>query len=141
METFNVIADRFGEVFALLTARGVQPAGAPFFRYRVIDMQARLEVEAGVPVASQMRGDGEVFLDVLPAGRYVSVTHVGHPDELLHVTAEVLEWAAARGLAWDKTDTPAGERWGCRLEILKTDPRVEPDMARWETELAFRLTT
>jgi hypothetical protein len=27
----------------------------------------------------------------------------------------------------------------CRLELYKTDPAVEPDMNKWETELAFRL--
>jgi hypothetical protein len=35
--------------------------------------------------------------------------------------------------------SPEGERWGCRLEIYRTDPQAEPDMTKWETELAFRL--
>ena len=26
-----------------------------------------------------------------------------------------------------------------RLEIYKTDPAEEPDMSKWETELAFKL--
>ena len=37
------------------------------------------------------------------------------------------------------TETDAGEAWGCRLELYKTDPSAEPDMSRWETELAFRI--
>jgi hypothetical protein len=41
-------------------------AGAPFFRFNVIDM-AR-EVEARVPVAAAVAGDGEVFAAELPAG-------------------------------------------------------------------------
>jgi TusA-related sulfurtransferase len=28
---------------------------------------------------------------------------------------------------------------GARLEVLLTDPREQPDMAQWATELAFRL--
>jgi hypothetical protein len=32
-----------------------------------------------------------------------------------------------------------GERWGGRLEIYLTDPSQEPDMSRWQTQLAFRL--
>ena len=32
-----------------------------------------------------------------------------------------------------------GERWGSRLEISLTDPRQEPDMSKWVTQLAFRL--
>jgi hypothetical protein len=32
-----------------------------------------------------------------------------------------------------------GGALGCRVESYLTDPRVEPDMDRWETEPAFRL--
>jgi hypothetical protein len=32
-----------------------------------------------------------------------------------------------------------GERWGCCLEIYLTDPGQEPDMSKWQTQLAFRL--
>jgi hypothetical protein len=35
--------------------------------------------------------------------------------------------------------SPEGERWGCRLEIYLTDPREQPDVSAWETQLAFRL--
>jgi hypothetical protein len=31
------------------------------------------------------------------------------------------------------------ERWGSRLEFYLTDPAEEPDMSKWETQLAFRL--
>jgi hypothetical protein len=43
---------------------------------------------------------------------------------------------AEHGVNWDVTATPEGDRWGCRLEIYGTD---EPDMDKWQTELAFRL--
>jgi effector-binding domain-containing protein len=139
MQTFPAIADRLGEVFGWLAERGVAPSGAPFFRYLLIDMERELEVEAGVPVATAMAGEGDVLAGVLPAGRYVTATHVGHPDELIKRTGELLSWAAEHGLVWDRVDTERGERWGCRLEIMHTDPRVEPDPSRWTTELAFRL--
>ena len=58
----------------------------------------KLEVEAGVPTTAVLPGDGEVLSDVLPAGRYVTVTHVGHPDELIDVTTEFLAWAQTRQL-------------------------------------------
>jgi hypothetical protein len=32
-------------------ARGVAPAGPPFWKYNVVDMQRELEVKAGVAVA------------------------------------------------------------------------------------------
>src|SRR5262245_3972300 len=83
MQTMNESADRLPEVFGWLAAHGVEPAGAPFLKYNVIDMEHRLEVEAGVPVgAAPMAGD-QVLVGVLPAGRYAAVTHVGSPDELM----------------------------------------------------------
>ncbi|MFC0543099.1 DUF6596 domain-containing protein [Kutzneria chonburiensis] len=139
MQTFPELADRMAGIVGWLAERGLAPTGAPFFRYLVIDMAAELVVEAGFPVAGPVEGDGEVFSDVLPAGRYASVTHHGHPSELMGVTKQLNEWAEAKGLRWDAEQTPAGDKFVCRLEIYKTDPRVQPDMSQWETELAFKL--
>jgi effector-binding domain-containing protein len=80
-----------------------------------------------------------VVTGVLPAGRYAAVTHVGHPNELVDATRALLDWADAEGLTWDVAADGSGERWGCRLEFYLTDPAAEPDMSKWETQLAFRL--
>jgi effector-binding domain-containing protein len=127
------------EVFAWLGKQGAAPAGAPFWKYNVIDMAGKLEIEAGVTVAAAVAGDDRVVSGVLPAGRYVTLTHVGHPSELVQATVTLLDWAAAQGLTWDMSPGAGGERWGSRLEIYLTDPRDEPDMNKWETQLAFRL--
>jgi effector-binding domain-containing protein len=139
MQTFTEIADRLPNVFGRLAARGIAPVGPPFFRYLMIDMERELDVEAGVPVAAPVDGEREVLAGVLPAGRYAVTTHVGHPDELIAVTGAFLERAAAEGLRFDSADTEHGTRWGCRLELLHTDPAEQPDMNKWETKLAFRL--
>jgi len=68
MAELGAFAARIGEVFAWLGARGVAPAGAPFFKYNAIDMMRELEVEAGVPVAAAVDGDADVLSGVLPAG-------------------------------------------------------------------------
>ena len=139
MTEFARVADHLPGMFGWLGERGVVPAGAPFFRYRVIDMSAELVVEAGIPLAAPIEVAEPVFVDVLPAGRYATLTHVGHPDELMAVTAALLDWAQREGLAWDMTPTPDGEVWGARLEILLTNPAEEPDLHKWETALLFRL--
>lgn len=139
MSGLDQVADRIPEIFRWLGARGLAPAGPPFFRYEVIDMAREMVVEAGVPVGRAVTGDGEVQARVLPAGRYVTVTHVGHPKDLGAVTAALLDWAAGRGLVWDRSESPEGERWASRLEFYHTDPAEEPDMNKWTTELAFRL--
>jgi effector-binding domain-containing protein len=139
MAELGGLGARFAEVFAWLGARGLAPAEAPFFKYNVIDMERELEVEAGVPVAAAVDGDDHVVSGVLPSGRYATLTHIGHPGELLGVTKELLDWAGGQGLRWDMSPADGGERWGCRLEIYLTDPGQEPDMSKWQTQLAFRL--
>jgi effector-binding domain-containing protein len=141
MSTLSRIADRIPELMAWLAQRGHTPSGAPFFRYLTIDMDRGLEVEAGVPVAAllDLADSGAAMARTLPGGRFVSAFFVGHPDGLEGATAELLQWAETRGLRWDMNDSPAGQNWGCRLEIYHTDPREQPDMNAWRTELAFRL--
>ncbi len=138
MDDFSPVVDRLDEVFGRLAERGVEPAGPPFFRYRVIDMERELVVEAGVPVAEPLLVDG-LDADVLPPGRYVETTFTGHPDRLVTVTGDLLRWADDQGLTFEQHMEPQGHVWGSRLEIYETDPNDEPDMNRWTTTLAFRL--
>ena len=139
MAEIGAFAVRTGEVFGWLGARGLAPAGAPFLKYNVIDMAAKLEIEAGVPVAAAVTGDDRVVTGVLPAGRYATLTHVGHPSELVAATGALLDWAAGQGLTFDVTPGDDGEQWACRLENYLTDPEQEPDMSKWVTQLAFKL--
>lgn len=126
-------------VFAWLGRNGIAPAGAPFWKYNVIDMEAEMEVEVCVPTAEPVSGEGDVLGGLLPAGRYATVWHTGHPSELMAATAALLDWAAGQDLKWDKTESEHGERWASRLEIYETDPADEPDMTKWRTQLAFKL--
>jgi len=96
MSQLGGVGARLGEVFGWLAARSVPPAGAPFFKYNVIDMARELEVEAGVPIAAAVKGDLHVFAGVLPAGQYATLTHVGHPDDLINATQDLLDWAAGQ---------------------------------------------
>lgn len=139
MANLGQVADRIPEIFGWLGAHGMAPAGPPFFRYHVIDMERQLQVEVGVAVASPVEGEGEVRAGTLPAGRFAVMTHTGAPPTLVDATAELLRWAESRGLAWDVTETDAGEKWGCRIEFYLTDPAEQPDLSKWQTQLAFRL--
>jgi effector-binding domain-containing protein len=133
------VADRIPEIFGWLGARGITPAGPPFFRYHVVDMEGQLEVEAGVPVASAIDDDGDIRAGTLPAGQFAVMTRTGAPDTLVAATADLLAWAQERGLTWDMSRTDAGERWGCRVEFYLTNPAEQPDLTKWQTQLAFRL--
>ena len=139
MSAISEVADQIPMLIGWLAARGLVPAGAPFLKYDVIDMAHRLVIEAGVPVPHAVQGHGEVFASELPAGRYVTVTHVGRPERLMDVTRNLLEWAAAGGLVFDHYDSEGGDVWASRLESYLTNPADEPDPARWVTEVAIKL--
>jgi|Tabmets5t2r1_1033131.scaffolds.fasta_scaffold04515_3 effector-binding domain-containing protein len=130
-----------GEVFGWLAEQGISPAGPPFFRYLVIDMERELELHVGVPVVRRMAGDGRVLADAFPEGQYLTALYTGHYDGLASATGEFLAWADANGIEWDRTETPAGEAWGSRTEHYLSDPETEPDPSRRKTLLAFRVRT
>jgi DNA gyrase inhibitor GyrI len=139
MATISSAADEIPGLAGWLAEHGATPAGPPFLKYNVIDMERELQLEAGFPVATPVAGDDRVVAGTLPSGRYVAATHVGPYDQLVPAVRDLLEWAQRENLAWDKQDSPEGERWGCRLEIYPVNPAEQPDPAKWETELVFRL--
>jgi effector-binding domain-containing protein len=127
----------FPEVFGWLAKHGVTPAGPPFIRYLVIDMETELEIELAVSVGREAEGDGRVRSDVLPAGRYVALRYVGPFDGLTASNATLQQWAQERGITLDSRDTDRGSAWRARIEQFLTDPLTEPDPAKWEVEVAY----
>jgi effector-binding domain-containing protein len=91
-----VVPPLTGQVFDWLGTRGISPAGPPFWRYILVDMDAELELETGVAIASRIEADGEARTGVLPAGRYATVVHTGHPDTLVDAPRDLLDWATER---------------------------------------------
>ena len=89
MDQVGAIADRFPEVFAAAARHGRAPSGAPFLRYRVIDMDRELQIEACVPIDAPLPADDGVSTDALPGGRYAVATHRGHFDGLMDATARL----------------------------------------------------
>jgi hypothetical protein len=72
-ELGSVVPPLTGRVFDWLAARGIASAGPPFWRYVVVDMETKLELQTGVPLATQVEGNGEIRAGVLPAGRYAKL--------------------------------------------------------------------
>ncbi|GGS38958.1 GyrI-like domain-containing protein [Actinokineospora fastidiosa] len=121
------------EVLEWLTGHGIAPAGPPLYRYYAGDATTPIEVEVGWPVAGDVPASDRVRAGVLPAGRYAVLVHRGHPDRIAESFGVLESWAAREAVRWDVTEG----RWACRYESYRTDPQVEPDPARWETEIAY----
>ncbi|WP_046470868.1 GyrI-like domain-containing protein [Allosalinactinospora lopnorensis] len=129
-----------GEVFEWLERKGIQPAGPPFFRYRVIGgTEKRFSLEVGVPVASAVPGDGRVIAGAMPAGTYATLVHTGHPDRLGGAHAALQDWVARSGLAWDSRREGGEEVWGGCFESYTTDPAQQPDLEKWSIEICYLL--
>jgi effector-binding domain-containing protein len=141
MQDFSSVIDQtLPQVFAWLDKHGVAPAGPPLIRYLVINMPDKLDVELGVPVATNVSVDDGVTAGVLPAGRYASLLYRGHYSGLMSANKTLLDWGADHGLVWDQSSTNAGDAFGARYESYRTDPGAEPDPANWETEVAIRVS-
>jgi effector-binding domain-containing protein len=132
----------FPELFGWLAEHGVAPAGPPFLRYHEVDHAGEpLDVEAGVPIDSPREGGGRVRADALPAGRYVTLLHVGPyrsdsmPD-LADAREELLGWARDNGIVYG-SDTERGLALPCALEHFRVGPVDDPDFTSWETEFAY----
>lgn len=138
MESFaSVVPALLGQVFGWLTDAGIEPARPPFFRYALINMPGQMEISAGVPIPAAVAGDGGVEAGTIPAGRYVTAMHTGHPSELMEATGRLLEWAEAAGVTWAMHPESDGEHWDGRFEFYFDSPDDQPDMTKWRTELAF----
>jgi effector-binding domain-containing protein len=139
MQTFPQAADTtFPELFGWLAGHGIAPAGPPFIRYHVIDMDAELEIEFGVPVDQPVPAGDRVRTGVLPAGRYASLLHVGPYDQLVAANAAVQDWARREGIALESSADE--RRWQGRVEYYLTDPREVTDPARWEAEVEYLIS-
>jgi effector-binding domain-containing protein len=137
-ELGTVIPQLHSEVYAWLRRQGIAPAGAPFIRYRVIDMPGCLDIELGVPIAEAVSSDDPILADTLPAGRYATLIYTD-VRRGVEGNAALLDWGARQGLKWDSWTTENGDGFGARLESYLTEPRDEPDIAKWEQEVAIRL--
>ena len=124
-------------VEAWMAGQGIAPTGPGFFRYDLINMAGQMGMAFGYPVAPGTMGDGDIRAETLPAGRYISVLHHGHPDELYDATIMLIEWSKVRHVDWDVEETPAGDRFAARLELFNHAEGEPSD--DWVTEIRIRL--
>lgn len=137
----KVLLPLWDEVFAFIAENDLKQAGAPFWRYRIINMEGEMHIEAGVPISKATRSAGRIIADSFPAGQYVRATYTGKVKGkgLYFATGALLEWAQQHGVDWDAWDVPEGHAWAARSEFYLTDPETEPDPAKWQTELVFKV--
>lgn len=137
----TVLSKLFKEINKWVEQHGIEPSGVPFNRFHVIDMDADMDVEVGVPVTAETAAkvpldEKRVKAGVLPAGRYASLIYSGSGYAGNKV---LVEWAAANGIKWDRWEDSKGDAFRSRYESYLTDPKVEPRKTKWDVEVAIKL--
>jgi AraC family transcriptional regulator len=123
------LGELYGRIFQYAQQSGAALAGPPFTRYLEWG-PGLIHIEAGMPVAVNVPGEGEIVAGTLPSGPAASTVHTG-PYEALHDAHAAVElWIADHGLA------PAGPPW----ESYITDPADYPNPADWKTEIFWPLS-
>jgi effector-binding domain-containing protein len=118
MQGYGAIGPMFSDVLDWLAERGIAPAGPPFIRYLVIDMEKLLDIEVAVPVAILPPTDERVVSGTLPAGSYVTLSY---REDGIEANAHLQQWARDRGLRWKNSLRDGRELWGGRIEISTED--------------------
>jgi effector-binding domain-containing protein len=126
----------FKELREWMKQAGVEPAGKPFFRFYVINMEGEMDVEVGIPVATALAGNGRVCGGVMPAGRYASLVYVGTGYT---GSGALTRWIMENGYPIDEWDVPEGTAYRARYERYLTDPTIQPLKSKWEVEVAIKL--
>ena len=102
-------------VFGYLAEQGLAPAGPPFMRMHVVNMEGEMDMEVGVPVEAPAPGNDRIRPGVLPSGRYASLIYrdvkQGYP-----ANAALLDWGAKQGLVFDQWAVPTGDAFAGRYE-------------------------
>lgn len=129
-----------GEVLGWISAHGLELAGPPFFRYWTIGDHARpFSLAVGAPLDRAVPCEGSVVSGQIPAGKYATAIHRGHPDRLTSTLEALDQWLTREGIR-PRHEVIDGEmNWSGRFEFYRTDPATEPDLERWEIEVAYLL--
>jgi effector-binding domain-containing protein len=118
----------FGEIMAMQKGGKFQFAGAPLSMYYKWDEVNQFTVfENCVPVDKEVAGKGRVQYKVLPTMRALMGTHYGAYDKTMYLYIAMDEYIKDFGL----------EEAGGPIEEYVTDPMMEPDTSKWQTNIYF----
>ena len=127
-EVSTALASMLPPVFQYATEQGYPFAGYPTTRY-VSFGPGLITLEAGMPIAGQPAGAGEILIGSLVGGDVVSTIHQGSYDTLNEAHEALQMWMMENG------EVSAGPPW----EVYITDPGEVPDPADWQTEIIHPL--
>lgn len=137
----QVIAEHLAELKEWMRSRQIAAAGAPFVRYRQIEMPNRMEIDVCLPVTSAPPGDGRVRGNALPTGQYAVLLHTGPREALVGAHEKLQRWAGQQGIRFQTQERGKATDWTSRVETYLTDAQSERNASRQQTEIAYLIKT
>jgi effector-binding domain-containing protein len=120
------IGEAYGKLFEYLGRTGEFPAGPPFCLYHDEEYKEEgADVEACVPTAQLLPGEGEVKSSELPGGKMASTLHMGPFDRIGEAYRDLMLWITEQGYS------PAAP---CR-EVYLVGPEQTDDPGEYRTEI------
>ena len=113
----------------------IKPTGPEFFNYLSMDKDNNIVSEVGYPVESKVQAEGDVVSDDFPAGHYAHLTYTGDYKFMMDAHKGLDKFIAENGFKEERSLGAPDFPHGVRTEVYLTDPDVEPDPAKWITEI------
>jgi effector-binding domain-containing protein len=113
--------------------------GPAIIRYLTTDMSAKLDIDVGFVIDQAIAAGDGIMTDVLPAGQYATLMYTGsyQGKGVYMANVALVEWAQANKIVWKTSDKDGVEWWESRVEWYLTDPDLETDPKKYQTELTF----
>jgi len=116
----------YGKISELIKNKKLTVTGAPFAIYHAYSPES-FDLEAGLPVNSRVEIEGDILCREIPPQKTVMVSFFGSYEKTALAYQKIEKYIK------DKHLTIAGSPW----EAYITDPQVEPDTAKWQTDIYF----
>lgn len=121
--------EMFGELMQFMQKnKNLQHAGPAMTIYYKWDEANQFTIfQAAVPVDQEVKSSGRVNFMTLAPAKAVKATHFGRYEDIATVYMALDEYVKEFSL----TETC------CPMEIYVTDPMMEPDTSKWQTDVYF----
>jgi effector-binding domain-containing protein len=122
------MGEMFGELMTYMQKTKIDQTGYPVSAYQKWDEVNQFTVfENWIPVGIEVPGKGRVQYKVVPATKAVKGVHFGSYEKTMYLYLAMDEYMADFGL----------EQAGGPREEYVTDPMMEPDTSKWQTNIYF----